>query len=215
MSDLYRSDGSVPLSLRVPVALKERLEALAKKRDRSVSAEVVDRLQASVWPSRSPAALRALEALEMPRALRIRDSSTSGDVSNVLDLVDGLGVDQLTFAARACDLNRAVLVLILESPKLYALLDTSFLNLARQPRVNEVADLLSALDARGLLANANYLPALLEPHPRGVPLPEPAVALEEIRAKGGVPRKFEQRAFLDLLSQGSLYASDRFPVIKG
>ncbi len=189
-----------PLSLRVPAELRERLEALAQAHGRSLNQEVVRRLQQSCWPAGGGPLQKALEVIGLPKVVRLRSGSTSTDAANVVAVADGLGVDRVLFAARPNDLNGATLVLILESSFTTVLLDGSWINMAREPRIGEVEQMLQDLDARRLLQNARYCQDLVE----DTTALEPADAVNQIIATGR-PAPLDLRAYLDLLSVHGLY----------
>lgn len=211
MTDHFSSDDSTqPLSVRIPSRLRDRLEVLAKNHRRSLTAETVERLHLACSPGGSRTVQRALEALNLPGVVRLRSSSTSADVSNLLDVAEAFSVDRLTFAARACLRNGAALVMILESGHTTILLDRSEVNMARDQRAGEVAVLMQRFAAMGLLATARFIPQLV---PTTAEL-EPADAVERLLEVSEV-RPFDLHTFLHLLSQHGLFDLARFAPASG
>lgn len=70
------SDDRVQYKFMIPVALKEQLEALAKENRRSLSAEIIERLERSL-----PAPISDTEA--MLEIARVRLLSAEGDAAQI------------------------------------------------------------------------------------------------------------------------------------
>ena len=205
MSTLPDPFATTPLSIRIPVVLRERLEALASVGGNNLTQEVVTRLQKSCWPAGDTATQQALAAIEFSKVMRMRSGSTSSDIRDILAVTHGLGVDRLVFAVRPNELNGACMVMILQCEYTTLLMDGSWINMAREPRIGEVEQLLQQLDAVGLLRTALWCPHL-------VPITEklsPDEALEAVLA-AGKPVALDLKGYLDLLSGHGFYDIGRF-----
>jgi len=171
-----------------------------------LNAEVAERLALSLAPSRD-AVDRALQVLDLPRRVRFEESSTSQAVYALLTVCRELGADSITFAAREDRLNRAVLVVVVQTPVLVAIMDTNYLNMARDPRISEVETLFAALDGMGLLETAQacrrYVPDTSKL--------APAEAIEAV-LKAGDPGPLELGKFLNHLSKHGIFDLGRFRV---
>lgn len=201
----FPGDTTAPLSVRVPVELRDRLGSLAAANQRSLSQEVVKRLTESVWPSGASPVQRVFEVLNLPKVLRIQSSSTNADAGAVMAVVTGMGIDRLTFAARPNELNGATMVLILESAHTTLLMDGTWINMAREPRMGEVAHLMRQLASLDLLRSARYFPHLVDDTTEL----DPAQALKRI-FDHGAPLRFDLEEYLDLLSVHRCYEIERF-----
>jgi hypothetical protein len=194
----------VPLTVRLAPHVHERLSKAAAGNRRSLNAEVTERLVQSLAPARDGVD-RAFQALELPRTVRFEESSTSQAVYALLTVCRELGADAITVAAREDRLNRAVLVVVVQTPVLVAVMDTNHLNMARDPRIAEVETVFAALDGMGLLETAlackRYVP--------DTSAMNPVEAVDAI-LKAGDPGPLDLRKFLDLLSKHSLFEIGRF-----
>ena len=193
-------------TVRIATEIHERLARVAAGNVRSLNAEVVARLAGSLEPQRNGAD-RALQVLELPRVVRFEESSTSQSVYALLTVCRELGADAITFAAREDRLNHAVLVAIVQTPALLAVMDTSWLNMARDPRLGEVEALFKALDGMGLLATARACRKFV-PDTTALSAPKAVEAILE----AGEPEPLDLRRYLNLLSGHGLFDVARFQV---
>ena len=200
------SSDTVNIGVRLPTWLRDRLAAVAATLPgRSMNSEITDRLAASLLPNRG--LLRLLEAIDLPKAVRIATPTTSAAVERILTACRELGADRVTVAARADDLNHAQLVVLVESSSLVAIADDTSLSMARGSRILDVEDLFRNLDGLGLLASARMLTQHV-PDTRGL---EPAEAIDVIaKASRGAPLDLAQ--FLGALSGHGLFDEARFRV---
>jgi hypothetical protein len=144
---------TVSVNLRMPSALRDRLVKLAQFARRSMNTEIVERLHASAAGGGHSS---LLEAIEMPRAVRVRCPNTTAAVRNFLTACAELDADRVVLMARRDPNNDAQLVALVHAPHVTALMDDSSLSLARPPRVAEVTDLIRGLARLDLLASARF-----------------------------------------------------------
>lgn len=171
-------DSSSTTGVRIPIQLKAQLAEHAELNGRSLNAEMAARLQASVDRRGSPGLRLLASRLEWPRVMRIRSGNTSEDVRALAELPHVMGADGLVLAARPDELNGAVLVVLIESPYAHLLLDSSYLNMARRPRISEVEDLFGRWKADHLIGHIQFCPDLV-PDTRELPADEAAKVLIE------------------------------------
>lgn len=180
-------------NMRLPSALRERLGVLAEANDRSLNAEVVARLAKSAAGGHS----RALfEALDLPKALRLRSTSTSADLDRLLTVCTELEADLIVLGARRDELNGAVLVAVVRTPTVTCVMDQSSLSVARPPRTLEMRALFQKLDSLDLLQWAHAWPELVDDTTQ---LP-PAAAVD--RLLSAARSRLDLPAFLKLLGAG-------------
>lgn len=146
-------------SLRLPPALDSRLREAADAGGRSLNAEILTRLEGTFGSDPRVGAL--MDALELPHAVRLRHANTTATLKHVLQIVQLLDVDRLVLAARTDVLNEVVLVLLMQTASHSIVLDKTMLNMARRPRMLEIAELFRGLDAVGLLDLAEYHPKVI------------------------------------------------------
>lgn len=111
-------------------------------------------------------------------------------------MAEQLGAESLLLGARADKLNNAVLVAILETPYVRCLMDSTLINMARDPRIGEVQQLFQHFDQLGLLDKACACTVLV-PSTSTLPVEE---AIETI-ARDGKPKPLELQSYLNLLAQ--------------
>jgi hypothetical protein len=197
---------TVNIGLRLPTWLRDRLAAVAAALPgRSMNSEITDRLAASLQPNRG--LLRLLEAIDLPKTVRIATPTTSAAVDRILTACRELGADRVTVAARADDLNYAQLVVLVESSSLLAIADDTCLSMARGSRILDVEDLFRNLDGLGLLASARMF---TEPVPHTHDM-APAAAIDAM-VKTSRPVPLDLGKFLDVLSGHGLFDESRFRV---
>jgi hypothetical protein len=196
---------NVNVGFRLPVTLRDQLQKLASVERRSLNSLVVQRLSLVAWPPRRTDLGDLLHALELPSVLRLRSQSTSSDVGRLLEVTRLLGAERLLLAARANDLNGAVLTVVLETSSSAVIMDSTWLNMAREPRLSEVEELIKAWDAMGLLDGSRYCTRLV---PETAHLP-PANAVQAI-VEQGQPADLDLQRFLELLSVHRLFEISRF-----
>jgi hypothetical protein len=189
------SESGTPTSFRLPDLLRKRLVESAAKKERSLNAEVVKRLQASFGPSPSTIE-KVFEALKLPQAIRMETSSTTSDCLRLVTVIEQLGAQSLLLGARANALNNAVLVVVIETPHIYCVMDTSRINIARTSRESEVQQLFQRFDSLGLLESAMGCTVLV---PDTSELT--AAAAAETIAREGKPQRLNLPGFLNLLAQ--------------
>ena len=185
-------------SLRLPPALDSRLREAADAGGRSLNAEILARLEGTFGSDPRVGAL--LDALELPHAVRLRHATTTATLKHVLQIVELLAVDRLVLAARTDALNDVVLVLLMQTASHSIVLDKSMLNMARRPRMLEVAELFRGLDAVGLLDLAEYHPKVLAAEAMPADVHEAAGVL-----LNGIKPLEELGQFLKLLAPHGLY----------
>lgn len=181
------------INLRLPAKLRDRLASLAQLGSRSMNTEIVQRLEASTGGG---ARSVLLEAIEMPRAVRVRSPNTKAAVRNFLAACAELDADRVVLAARRDEYNDAVLVALLQAPHLSALMDDCELSLARAARIAEVGELLRGLAQLDLLATTRFVGQHV-PDTRAMPADAAAAAV----LAGGVA-SMELAGFLSLLACG-------------
>jgi hypothetical protein len=189
--------------VRIPNQLKAQLAEHAELNGRSLNAEMAARLQASVDRRGSPGLRLLAGRLKWPRVMRIRSENTSEDVQALAELPHVMGADGLVLAARPDDLNGAVLVVLIESPHAHLLLDSSYLNMARRPRISEMEDLFSRWKADGLIGHMQFCPNLVA-DTRELPAEEAAKLLIEKATSTDLG------GFLKTLSRHGLFDLEKF-----
>ena len=152
---------TVTVSLRIPVNLRNRLTKEAKTSGRSLNAEVSKRLDSSL-DACAEFMGDFFDDYSVPKYLRMRCSSTYGDTARIINTLRGIPVERVIFAAKSSDLNDAVLVLLMEANSNIFIVDQSNINMARDPRIAEVSELMRAFDSKGLLETAEYCPELVD-----------------------------------------------------
>lgn len=139
-------------SLTMPLqeSVRERLTLAALRRGWSPEQEAAWRLKQSFGLEKS--GLRnLLESLEMPQAIGLKTSNTSTDVSRIISVCTELDVGGLILGAKDCDLNNGRLVALIVSGPLTIVVDTTWANAARTPRISEVETLFQHLEELDLL----------------------------------------------------------------
>jgi hypothetical protein len=187
---------TISLGLRLPAPLRDKLSLRAELSNRSMNGEIVNRLEAS-FRSDTRVADDLFDCLDLPRIVRMKASSTSGDVTRILNVARHLVIQRTIFAAKANALNNAVLVLILESPRVTFVLDGSWINMAREHREKEVQAVFQGFDRLGLLDSADYC-AQLVPETSGLP---PDEALSAIAKAGHIKPLKNLADYLRVLAQ--------------
>jgi hypothetical protein len=198
-------DDSVSIGFRIPTDLRDQLHRLAGVEGRSLNSFVVQRLSQVAWPPRRTDLGDLLAALDVPPVLRLRSQSTSADVGRLLQVSRLLGAERLLLAARREALNGAVLTAVLETSSGAVIMDGSWINMAREPRMREVEDLIKGWDAMGLLDGSRYCTQLV-PETQDLP---PAEAVRVV-AEQGQPAPLDLRRFLTMLSVHGLFEISRF-----
>jgi hypothetical protein len=190
-------------SLRLPVELDKRLRGAAEVRGTSLNAEIVQRLDSSFGAD--PRVGEVLDALELPRAVRVRHANTTKSVQHILQMAELFNIDRLVLAARVDPLNDAVLVLLMQTASHTIVLDRTMLNMARRPRMLELAELFRGLDERGLLDGAEYQPKVIPAD--GIP-----ASVEDAAAilLSGLKRLEAPAQILKLLAPHGQYDVDQF-----
>jgi hypothetical protein len=193
---------------RLPTDLHERLSDLAAGADRSINAEIVDRLAASLGPDRRLVGF--LDSIVMPSVTRTRPNhNTSADVATLDRVLQAVEVDELVLAARADPLNEAVLVALVATRDLTILMDHSSINMAREARQLDVADLLRALAKHKVLERARFARKLV-PDTREL---TPQDAAAAIRKDGNLSAAgISPAPFLKLLAAGAAFSAKRFQI---
>lgn len=188
------------IGLRLAEGLRDKLAAHANLNHRSLNGEITARLEAS-FRSEARVAQELFDAIALPRVVRMTSSSTSADRTRILNAARHLPIERAVFAAKANDLNKAVLVLILETPRVTFLLDGSWINMARSPREAEVQEIFQGLDRLGVLDNAEYCTHLVDDTSE---LP-PEQALERIAKTGHLAPLSNLADFLRVLAQHEFF----------
>ncbi|MCH2159846.1 MAG: Arc family DNA-binding protein [Oleiphilaceae bacterium] len=196
---------TVTISIRVPEHLKNELAKSAKKSNKSVNAEISSRLEASFSPQRKRGN-QVVDALQLNEVVRIRSTSTSADATRLINLCRELDVEKVVFGARNDVLNGMVMVVVLHTQYATFLLDSSKLNMAREPRIFEVQDIFRNLDEIGLLEVSHFLNSPLEETSH---LP-PDEALEKILLSGSVIRMKNLSDFLNILCEHQKFVEEEF-----
>ncbi|MDD3765453.1 MAG: Arc family DNA-binding protein [Nevskiales bacterium] len=160
-------NATTSLGLRLPRALRDKLNASAGREGRSLNSEIIRRLEASLdQGQRFGAALASVE-LEQ-RVWRMRCGTTYDDLARVRLLLSTLPVEGLLLAAKANQLNNAVLVALIETPIVTVLIDRTSMNMARFPRMQEIGALMADLDIDGITPVTRYVNTLV-PDTSGLP----------------------------------------------
>jgi hypothetical protein len=196
---------TVNVGFRLPAALRDQLQKLAAAENRSLNSLVVQTLSTAAWPPKRTDLGDLLHALELPSVLRLCSQSTSSDVTRLLEVSRLLGVERLLLAARANDLNGAVLTAVLETSSIALIMDSTWINMARRPRMLEVEDLMKGWDAMGLLEGSRYCTQLV-PETRSLPPADAVRAMVEY----GEPADLDLQRFLALLSGHGNFDVARF-----
>lgn len=203
-------DDSVTVSIgfRIPATLRDQLQKLAADEGRSLNSLVVQQLSKVAWPPRrGPELGDLLGALDLPSVLRLRSQSTGPDVQRLLEVSSVLGAERLLLAARAEPLNGALLTVVLETASGALIMDGSWINMAREPRIREVEELFKGWDLMGLLDGSRYCTQTV---PETEHLP-PAEAVRQV-AEQGCPAPLDVPRYLRLLSSHGLFEPSRFRV---
>jgi hypothetical protein len=187
---------SVSIGLRVSEGLRDKLATQANLNHRSLNGEITARLEAS-FRSEARVAQELFDAIALPRVVRMTSSNTNADKTRILNAARHLPIERAVFAAKANDLNKAVLVLILETPRVTFLLDGSWINMARSSREAEVQEIFQGLDRLGVLDNAEYCSHLVDDTSQ---LP-PEQALEQIAKTGHLAPLRNLADYLRVLAQ--------------
>jgi len=199
-NELMATDTS-SFNMRLPSALRERLGILADANDRSLNAEVVNRLAKSAAGGHSR---DLFEALDMPRALRLRSTSTSADLNRLLTVCTELEADLIVLGARRDELNGAVLVAVVRTPTITCVMDQSSLSVARPPRAQEMKALFQKLDALELLQWAHAWAGFVDDTSQMKPAAAVDHLLSVTRSRLDLP------AFLKLLGTGQDFNAEDF-----
>lgn len=199
------SSNTATISIRVPEYLKEKLSRFAKQSDRSMNSEISNRLEASFLPATNKVDA-IFEALDLGKVLRVRSTSTSADKSRLLNICRNLEVEKIIFGARSSSLNNAAMVAVIHTPAATFLLDSSSLNMAREPRICEIQEIFKNLDRIGLLGNTYFCGEYLE---KTSELSKEA-ALEKILDNRNINKLTRLEDYLDLLSVHKLYDVKEF-----
>jgi hypothetical protein len=196
---------STSIGLRLSEGLRDKLASHAAINKRSLNGEVAARLEAS-FRSEARVAQELFDLIALPRVARMASSSTSADVTRILSAARHLPIERAIFAAKANELNNAVLVLVLETPRVTFLLDGSWINMSRTPREREVQEVFRCFDRLGVLDNAEYCSKLVEDTTQ---LP-PEQALEQIAKTGAVKPLKILADFLRVLAQHEHFDPETF-----
>lgn len=176
-----------PYSLRMPEELRGLLEVAAKQSKRSLNAEIIARLEESFSGGAYPTwAGNQIAERRISRDMTIADCFNWGRSSNVIrlrrvgsthDAHDQLltllatleNITAVTLAVRDGDANLSALSLVIRTPELAYLADSTALTTERPPRESEVRDLIWALDIRGLLGGATHFRTTRIPQTSALP----------------------------------------------
>ncbi|WP_312905380.1 Arc family DNA-binding protein [Stutzerimonas nitrititolerans] len=185
--------------LRLPQHLKADLEHAAQKGHRSLSAEIIARLEKSFGraPGSEASSWAAAEIFErvIDRDLRFIDTLELGKIGNVVRLRPRMStheaVDQLlvclatlenitsvTLAVRDGYANYSALSVVFHTEETTLVADSTPLTVERPPRESEVRDLIWALDIRGLLGGATRFRTQRIPQTSDLPEQQAAEAIE-------------------------------------
>lgn len=156
-------------NLRIPAELKGLVEDAAKKNKRSATAEIIARLEESfrggqfaTWEGNQIAERRIFRDMTFAdcfdwrresNVIRLRHFGTTIEAHDQLLTVLATVQDirSVTLAVRDGDANLSALSIVIRTPELTYVADTTYLTAERPPRESEIRDLVWALDVRGLL----------------------------------------------------------------
>lgn len=192
-------------SVRLSPDLRARMElamAAAPLGERSLNSEIVYQLQSGFDGTKVGS---FLQALDIPAVVRMKCSSTSADLTRILNLLRTAEPEHLIFAARENILNRAVLVMVIRFKFLTVVIDGTWLNMARDHRESEVAQLFQEIDKLGFLSGATFS-MKYQPETSAMTADE---ALATILATGPMPLP-TLAPFLDHLSVHKLWDKEKF-----
>jgi hypothetical protein len=102
-----------------------------------------------------------MRILDLPKVIRIKSGNTTHDVERILLTCRAWAVEKIVFAATENKNNHAVMVVALKTSDRTFLHDSSWLNMAREPRILEVEALFRELDTLGLLDVSTFCPSLI------------------------------------------------------
>lgn len=195
------------VGVRLPSSLKANLESEAKKFDRYLNTEIVTRLEGSFnRPDRVFDII--FDAIQMPKVVRIRSSSTSADTDRVITLLRNMGFEKVIVGARKDDMNNAVLVMLMQASSIILLIDEADMNMARRPREREVQDIFQEFDKQGILGNVEYCPSYLDDTRELAP----EKAMLSILNKAPTMKLEKISSFLDLLSVHGCFDIGEYPL---
>lgn len=158
--------------LRMPVELRSVLESVAADKRRSLNAEIVARLEESfrggqfaTWAGNQIAERRISRDMTFAdcfdwrkesNVIRLRHMGSTHDAHDQLltVLASDERIESVTLAVRDGVANLSALSVVMRTPELIYLADTTYLTAERLPRESEIRDLVWALDIRGLLGDA-------------------------------------------------------------
>ena len=134
---------------------------------RSLNSEILGRLEMSFAKSSDKVISRQivddiLELFQLPPVIRVESGSTGVDVKNLKLICEYMAVQQVSFYAVSSRLNHAHLISVINTQSHTLVMDRSSLNLARQPRINEVIELFQHLDMHGVLDGARFYDTLID-----------------------------------------------------
>lgn len=193
------------VTVRMDEVLRDRLARAAAIAGRSLTAEINFRLDDSLVRMSDTYVSGLLDALDMPRFIRVRGGSTEHDLQRVTTICQRLEVTDLVLAATPNDMNGAVLVAVIQTPRVICVMDGSWANMAREPRINEVARFFQRLDRLGVLDNARWCTQLV---PATTDLTAEDAANTILRE--GSPAPMDVRSYLKLLSVHGLFELEDF-----
>jgi hypothetical protein len=198
---------TVTISIRVPEILKNKLSRFAKQAGKSMNLEISNRLEASFLPTTTKIN-NIFDALNLDKILRIRSTSTSADASRLLNICQTLEVEKIIFGAKKDLLNNAAMVVVIHTPIATFLMDSSLLNMAREPRIYEIQDIFKNLDKLGLLANTFFCDEYIE---KTSELPKEE-ALDSVLSNGNLHQLIKLEDYLDILSVHKHYDIKEFKI---
>jgi len=199
------ADESTSLGVRLPFSLKDKLAGYAGKHHRSLNAEIALRLSES-FHSNAQIINDIFDSIELGKVQRMRSSSTTTDTKRILTVLRHLDPNKIILGARKDRLNNAVLVFIAETPYITLLMDGSSINMARDPREEEVKEIFLEFSRLGLLTHVEYCKNLL---PKTSKL-TPDNALHQILEQGDIHQMRGISNFLKILSCHGIFDADEF-----
>lgn len=145
---------SNPLKIRFDIDNLEALERESKTTRRPIT-YVVNKAVASRYSDVEASVL--LEALNLPKVVRLESTSTTADVRRIRSLLKRDQLRRVVFAVRKDPLNGHCMVAYLEMDDVTVLIDTTMINHARRPREMEVQELFVKVDELNLSGDTYFI----------------------------------------------------------
>ncbi len=185
---------SNPLKIRFDIDNLKALERESEGTTRTIT-YLVNQAITSRYSDIEASAL--LEALDLPKVVRLENTSTTADATRIRSLLKRNQLRQVVFAVRDDHLNDRCLVAYLEMDEITVLIDTTMINHARRPREMEVQELFIKWDELDLASDTYFIEEVV-PDTRDKAVDEAWQIVSKLPTK-----PFELKSYIALLAPHS------------